>query len=134
MATSLKLLAIRAVSNLLDYPQGVERFLGWGGRVSEYVCVCVYVCVCECVRVYVCVCVCVCMCVYVCVCVCVYVCVCVCVCVYVCVCVCVCVCVYKTKAYPTPPQILSHSHTSGHSSFSPFSEIILTKRLRTGRC
>ena len=33
MASSMKLLAIRAIDSLLDYPQGVERFLGWSGKV-----------------------------------------------------------------------------------------------------
>ncbi len=36
MASSMKLLAVRAIDSLLDYPQGVESFLGW----STKVCVC----------------------------------------------------------------------------------------------
>ena len=29
MASTLKLLVLRAMDSLLDYPQGMERFLGW---------------------------------------------------------------------------------------------------------
>ena len=35
MASSLKLLAIRAMDSVMDYPQGIERFLGWSGPVSS---------------------------------------------------------------------------------------------------
>ncbi len=34
MATSMKLLAVRAIDSLLDYPQGIESFLGWSRKVS----------------------------------------------------------------------------------------------------
>ena len=35
MSSTLKLLSLRALDGLLNYPQGVERFLGWdkGGEV-----------------------------------------------------------------------------------------------------
>ena len=33
MASTLKLLSLRAVDSLLDYPQGMERFLGWSREV-----------------------------------------------------------------------------------------------------
>ena len=29
MASPLKLLSLKAVDSLLDFPQGIERFLGW---------------------------------------------------------------------------------------------------------
>ena len=29
MASTLKLLVLQAMDSLLDYPQGMERFLGW---------------------------------------------------------------------------------------------------------
>ena len=29
MASPLKLLSLRAMDSLLDFPQGIERFLGW---------------------------------------------------------------------------------------------------------
>jgi hypothetical protein len=29
MASTLKLLSLRALDSLLNYPQGMERFLGW---------------------------------------------------------------------------------------------------------
>ena len=43
MASSLKLLSLRAVDKLLNYPQGIERFLGWtekvcNGVVGMYTC------------------------------------------------------------------------------------------------
>lgn len=34
MASSLKLLALRALDSLLNYPQGIERFLGWDREVG----------------------------------------------------------------------------------------------------
>ena len=34
MATSLKLMALRALDSLADYPQGMEQLLGWSGMVS----------------------------------------------------------------------------------------------------
>ncbi len=36
MASTLKLLSLRAVDTLLDYPQGMERFLGWNKEVWFY--------------------------------------------------------------------------------------------------
>lgn len=33
MASSLKLLTLRALDSLLNYPQGMERFLGWDREV-----------------------------------------------------------------------------------------------------
>lgn len=35
MAPTLKLLSLRALDSLVNYPQGVEKFLGWdrGGQV-----------------------------------------------------------------------------------------------------
>lgn len=33
MAATLKLLALRALDSLLNYPQGMERFLGWDKEV-----------------------------------------------------------------------------------------------------
>ena len=33
MATTLKLLVLRAIDSLLDYPQGMERFFGWNNLV-----------------------------------------------------------------------------------------------------
>ena len=65
MATSLKLMALRALDSLADYPQGMEQLLGWSGTVSslyEYriLCVCVYVCLCVGVGGWVCMCVWVC--------------------------------------------------------------------------
>ena len=39
MASPLKLLSLKAMDSLLDFPQGIERFLGWTeiqvGGVSE---------------------------------------------------------------------------------------------------
>ncbi len=32
MASSLKLLALRALDNLTDYPQGMEQLLGWSSE------------------------------------------------------------------------------------------------------
>ena len=34
VASTLKLLSLRAVDSLLDYPQGMERFLGWNRKVG----------------------------------------------------------------------------------------------------
>ena len=36
MATSLKLMALKALDSLADYPQGMEQLLGWSGLVSVY--------------------------------------------------------------------------------------------------
>ena len=45
MASPLKLLSLKAVDSLLDFPQGIERFLGWTElQVGNCVkCVCVSV-------------------------------------------------------------------------------------------
>ena len=34
MASTVKLQALRALDSLLEYPQGLERFLGWSTRTS----------------------------------------------------------------------------------------------------
>ena len=34
MATSVRLLVLRSLDSLLDYPQGLERFVGWGDGLS----------------------------------------------------------------------------------------------------
>ena len=41
MASPLKLLSLKAVDSLLDFPQGIERFLGWTELQQVQVCVCV---------------------------------------------------------------------------------------------
>lgn len=35
MASTIKLQALHAIDSLLDYPQGLERFLGWNKRSSS---------------------------------------------------------------------------------------------------
>ena len=35
MASSLKLMALRAVDSLVDYPQGMERLFRWNGKVRK---------------------------------------------------------------------------------------------------
>ena len=35
MASSLKLMALRALDNLIDYPQGMEQLLGWSSSEFE---------------------------------------------------------------------------------------------------
>ena len=39
MASPLKLLSLKAMDSLLDFPQGIERFLGWT-EIQVCVCVC----------------------------------------------------------------------------------------------
>lgn len=36
MASTLKLLSLRAIDSLVNHPQGMERFLGWEGHTPDH--------------------------------------------------------------------------------------------------